>query len=191
MKTGLHKQDAQLTTAWQNRVTAAWWPSVLQQLSAAWKHWVRLVYLCQFCAWRAGMNTLAILVESSYACSLNLLALRSEFTSVIPYDSLLSSYIPFTLIMPRICTDRPNCFCYICGEVTFKYENTDGKVSDENKNCDFHVCFIICVRLLTTWTKYTPFAIPMSWREPSDHTSDCYFCMTNAYGTNIQNPNTL
>jgi len=33
-----------------------------------------------------------------------------------------------------------------------------------------------------------PFAIPMVWREPSNHSSDCYFCFTPpvASGMNIK-----
>ena len=39
-----------------------------------------------------------------------------------------------------------------------------------------------CVRLLTGWinsSRQMPFAIPMVWGEQKDHSSECYFCLTD------------
>ena len=43
-----------------------------------------------------------------------------------------------------------------------------------------------CEENLRHWTKENrnclAFGIPMTWREPMDHTTDCYFCLVNVKG---------
>ena len=56
------------------------------------------------------------------------------------------------------------------------------------------MCCVTCVRLLTAWAKgsrHMSFAIPMVWREPKDHTSDCYFCITNIKGITSKSKHTI
>jgi len=60
-----------------------------------------------------------------------------------------------------------------------------GKVGYRDKSWASHICCVICVRLHTGWVNgacQILFAIPMVWREPKDHSSDCYFCLTNVTG---------
>ena len=54
------------------------------------------------------------------------------------------------------------------------------KVGDQDKNWPPHICCLTCVKLLTDWAKgsrHMYFAVPIVWREPQDHSSDCYFCL--------------
>jgi len=51
-----------------------------------------------------------------------------------------------------------------------------------------------CARLLATWAKglrCMPFAIPIVWREPADHVSDCYFCLTSITGVTAKSKHTV
>lgn len=110
--------------------------------------------------------------------------------------------------MPRKCVNHPNSFCYICGELTFKYQKRSFtplvkkcyehyfkcKVGDQDKSWAPHICCVTCVRLLTAWAKgkrHMPFAIPMIWREPLDHITDCYFCLTNISGITSKSKHTV
>jgi hypothetical protein len=49
----------------------------------------------------------------------------------------------------------------------------------------------MCVEELRQWTKgekkSLPFAIPMIWREPGNHSDDCYFCFCDVQGCNSKN----
>jgi hypothetical protein len=98
--------------------------------------------------------------------------------------------------MSRSRQNKPNSFCYICGEVVLKsqtkplsqlvrkaYELYFGcEVGHEDKVLAPKVCCSSCSRTLAGRLKGThksvTFAVPMVWREPRDHLNDCYFCMT-------------
>ena len=53
---------------------------------------------------------------------------------------------------------------------------------DEDKGWVPHICCITCVMLLTGWVnglRQILFTVPIVWREPKDHSSKCYICLTN------------
>jgi len=101
---------------------------------------------------------------------------------------------------------KPDSFCYICGEYTIdkqKNKITDFvkqsylayfgvRLGDQDKSWAPHIACKTCVELLRSWTKgkrQLKFGIPMVWREPKDHVTDCYFCMNDMRGYNMHKKN--
>ena len=97
--------------------------------------------------------------------------------------------------MPTRCLNKPDNFCYICGQITFaqqKHKITSliekayylyfgCKIGDQDKSWAPHICYNTCASNLQQWfckkRKAKPFGIPMVWREQADHMNDCYFCL--------------
>ena len=100
----------------------------------------------------------------------------------------------------RSCVNHSDSFCYICGKftpksqklnntskVTIAYKHYFGyQVEDQDKSWAPHICCRNCYASLTQWLKGKRksmlFAVPMVWREPTNHFSDCYFCLTKVSG---------
>jgi len=96
--------------------------------------------------------------------------------------------------MPQNCVNSSKFLLY-CGEITFltrkrpltpmakkAYECYFGcKVGNQDKKWAVHVCCISCATILHEWLNNKghsmPFALPMIWREPTNHLTDCYFCI--------------
>ncbi|GBM44181.1 hypothetical protein AVEN_257120-1 [Araneus ventricosus] len=59
-------------------------------------------------------------------------------------------------------------------------------LGDQNKSWAPHIVYCICVEELKQWLsgkqKSLRFGIPMIWREPRNHSDECYFCSLNVYG---------
>jgi len=110
------------------------------------------------------------------------------------YRSDPSSVNP-ALVMRRNCINRADNFCYICGEVTSARQRKTitaivkrayhlyfgCKIGDQDKSCAPHICCREWAKNLSQRLNderhAMPFDVPMVWREPSNHTTDCYFCM--------------
>ena len=98
------------------------------------------------------------------------------------------------------CKNSPNSFCYICGELTLKWQRRSitynvkkayylyfgCKVGEQDKNWAPHVYCVKCYVKLTEWLRgkmnNMSFAVPMIWRQPTSHLKDCYFCITKIEG---------
>lgn len=102
----------------------------------------------------------------------------------------------------RKCNNDTDSFCYICGSYTFQKQKrtiTDlvkkeyfayfgMHLGDQDKPWAPHIVCHTCCCNLHHWVvgkkKCMPFGIPMVWREPRDHLTDCYFCLCNTKGFN-------
>ncbi len=62
-------------------------------------------------------------------------------------------------------------------------------IGDQDKKWAPHICCNTCATNLRQWLnrkrKCMPFAVPFTWREPTDHTSNFYFCMMPPVGKGL------
>ena len=105
----------------------------------------------------------------------------------------------------RGCVNSPDSFCYICGNFTVKkqqrnitdfvrkvyYTYFGVKLGDQDKSWAPHKVCSICVEELRQWSQRKKqslnFGITMIWREPKNHSDDCYFCSCDVRGFNLKN----
>lgn len=105
----------------------------------------------------------------------------------------------------RACKNSADNFCYICGEFMIKKQKrniTDFvkkvyllyfgiRLGDQDKSWAPHKVCYVCVEDLRKWSKSQKktfkFAVPMIWREPRNHSDDCYFCSVDITGHNSKN----
>lgn len=96
----------------------------------------------------------------------------------------------------ELCKTSPNCFCYICGkfnldkkEITKRHKRAyyayfGVKIRDQKNYFVPHFLCFGCDRTLLMWMNGASgyefkFEYPMHWRQPTDHETDCYYCLTN------------
>ena len=127
-----------------------------------------------------------------YVCvkHINIISFKPEFVLDLTMASSSRHY----------CQNKPDSFGYICATYTFlpqkrnitsfvrRAYKTNFQVSlgDQEKKWVPHIVCHNREEMLRDWTKgkrkSQPFGIPMVWREPKDHSTDCYFCLVNIKG---------
>ena len=108
----------------------------------------------------------------------------------------------------RSCKNKPEVFCYICGEytiapnrksvtnfITRAYHAYFGiKIAEQYKAWAPHMVCKAFTETLRGWTngkRSVNFGIPMVWREPTNHVTDGYLCAVDMVGINRKNRNSL
>ena len=102
--------------------------------------------------------------------------------------------------MRHHCRNKSDAFCYICGCYSLNRQRHnislfvkraykayfEVHLGDQDKRWAPHVVCHNCEEMLRDWTKGKrkglPFGVPIIWREPNNHVTDCYFCMVNTTG---------
>ena len=109
----------------------------------------------------------------------------------------------------RSCRNKPDVLYYICGECTLVQNRKpitsfikrtylayfQMALGDQDKGWASHIVCKKCTEYLRAWTKgqkmALKFEIPLIWREPTNHVTDCYFCAVDPTGTNRNNWSSL
>ena len=96
-------------------------------------------------------------------------------------------------------------FCYVCGEFTLIKQRCTiteqikkshlryfgVQIGDQDKPWAPHIVCSCCRVKFIRWENVASrsfmFGVPMIWREPTDCTNDCYFCMMKTAGFNVKN----
>ena len=97
--------------------------------------------------------------------------------------------------MRRKYVNQTDSFCCVCGKVAFAAQKCaltqivkkayhlyfGCKFGDQDKSWAPHICCNSCSTNFSGWLNHKkrsmPFAVPMMWWEPTNHVTDCYFCM--------------
>ena len=108
----------------------------------------------------------------------------------------------------RLCRNKPDMFCYICGEYTIAphrkpvtsfiaraYHAYFGiKLADQDKAWAPHMVCKACTETLrgcTNGKRSLNFVIPMVWKEPTNHVTNCYYCAVDVTGINRKDQSSL
>ena len=108
----------------------------------------------------------------------------------------------------RSCRNKPDVFCYICGEhaiapnrksvtsfITRAYHAYFGiKLAGQDKTWAPHMVSKACTETLRGWTNSKGslnLSVLMIWRKPTNHVTDCYFCAVDVTGINRKNRDSL
>ena len=119
-----------------------------------------------------------------------------------------AEYSRDTMAERRTCVNDPDCFCYVCGQFMTKSQRKNitslvksayhayfgVRLGDQDKKWAPHTVCASCYLRLTQWLhgkNKVLFAVPMVWREPKDHLTDCYFCMTDIAGYSTKSKNKI
>ena len=147
-------------------------------------------------------------VSAALFCHLCARLCSASTTSVTSLKCITSYHTTVaSFIMVRNCLNQSDSFCYVCGEVIFIsqrktfipmikkcYELYFGcNVGDEEKSWTPHICCATCVRILNgskNCSRHIPVAVPVSGHS-KDHSSDCYFCLTDISGISSKSKYTV
>ena len=109
-----------------------------------------------------------------------------------------------SFVMSRAtCKTNRDRFCYVCAEVMLLCDRRTitGLVKQNYRDCfgfsmqnedtshsPSFICYNCYKRLRDSKKRpCSKFAVPALWRQPLDHSTDCYFCLTKTYGFNRKN----